>query len=310
MSKIRTLLAIALIVNLTCCNTSSPTKKEETPKVSTPVTVTAVENTAISETISFNAVSQYQRKNMVKSTINGYIEKSFVNQGDIVLAGKPLYAIKTKEGEALSKFAAKDTSFTFTGKQTIVAPTAGIVIEATKQTNDYVSDGEQLCIIAAQSSFVFILNVPFEQNKYATPGRNCTILLPDSTILNGTISGKLSTVDPVSQTQSYLVKPLTSILLPENLSVLVRISKSSKENTQVIDKSCVLSDETMENFWVMKLINDSTAVKVPIKIGIANQNIVEIKEPQFSLGDRIITTGNYGLPDTALVNISDEPGEK
>ncbi|NEW81216.1 MAG: HlyD family efflux transporter periplasmic adaptor subunit [Mariniphaga sp.] len=303
MRNSKTLLAFALLLHLIGCNNGSPAKTEETPEVSTPVTVTAVENRAISETISFNAVSQYQRKNTVKSTINGYIERSFVNQGDFVQAGKPLYSIKTKEGEALSKYAAKDSSFTFTGKQTIVAPTSGVVIEATKQTNDYVSDGEQLCVIAAQSSFVFLLNVPFEQNKYATPGRNCSILLPDSTILNGTISGKLSTVDPVSQTQSYIVKPITSAILPENLSVLVQISKSSKENTQVIDKSCVLSDETMENFWVMKLINDTTAVKVVIKTGIAAGHKIEIVYPAFTERDRLINSGNYGLADTAFVNI-------
>jgi biotin carboxyl carrier protein len=303
MINIKTLLAIALLLNLAGCYSSSPAKTEEIPKVSTPVTVTAIENTAISQTISFNAVSLYQRKNIVKSTINGYIEKSFVNMGDIVRSGKSLYAIKTKEGDALSKFAAKDSKISFTGKLTIVAPVTGIVVEATKQTNDYVSDGEQLCIIAAQSSFVFLLNVPFEQNKYAIPGRSCTILLPDSTILKGTISGKLSTVDPISQTQSYIVKPLTSAVLPENLSVLVVISKSSKENAQVIDKTCVLSDETMENFWVMKLINDSTAVKVEVKTGIKAGNKIEILSPAFEIRDRLINTGNYGLSDTTFVNI-------
>ena len=97
MNNTRTLLAIALFINLTGCNNSSSSKKEATPKVSTPITVTAIENTAISEMISFNAISQYQRKNMVKSTINGTIEKSLVNQGDIVVAGKPMYIIKTKE---------------------------------------------------------------------------------------------------------------------------------------------------------------------------------------------------------------------
>ena len=303
MNNFRPFLAIALLINLAGCNSSSSTKPEETPRVSTPVTITTVENTAISETISFNAVSQYQRKNIVKSTINGYIERSFVVQGETVQAGKPLYTIKTKEAEALSKYAVKDSSIKFTGKLTIVAPVTGIVAEATKQTNDYVSDGEQLCIIAAQNSFVFLLNVPYEQNKYATPGRNCSILLPDSTILNGTISGKLSTVDPVSQTQSYIVKPITTAVLPENLTVLIQISKSSKEKTLVVDKSCVLSDETMENFWVMKLINDTTAVKVAIKTGMVAGNKIEILSPHFTPSDRLINTGNFGLPDTAFVNI-------
>lgn len=303
MRNIHTLLSIFILFSLAGCNNNSPAKTEETPEVSTPVTVTVIKNTSIGETISFNAVSMYQRKNIVKSTINGYIEKSQVNPGDIVQGGKPLYDIKTKEGDALSKFAAKDTKLTFTGKLTIVAPVTGIVVEATKQTNDYVSDGEQLCIIAAQNSFVFVLNVPFEQNKYAIPGKSCTILLPDSTILKGTISGKLSTVDPVSQTQSYIVKLQSAAVLPENLSALVRISKNSKENAQVIDRTCVLSDETMENFWVMKLINDTTAVKIVIKTGIAAGEKIEILSPTFTQHDRLINSGNYGLPDTAFVNI-------
>jgi hypothetical protein len=92
-------------------------------------------------------------------------------------------------------------------------------------------------------------------------------------------------------------------MLPENLSVLVQLSKSSKENAQVIDKSCVLSNETMDNFWVMKLINDTTAVKVVIKTGMTAGNKIEILSPAFTIHDRIINTGNYGLSDTAFVNI-------
>jgi hypothetical protein len=214
-----------------------------------------------------------------------------------------LYAIKTKEGDALSKFSGNDTLLSFKGKLTIIAPATGVVVEAIKQTNDYISDGEQLCVLAAQNSFVFLLNVPFEQNKFATTGRKCSILLPDSTILDGVISGKLSTVDPLSQTQSFIVKPDKIVILPENLSVIVQIIKSSKENAQVIDKSCVLSDETMENFWVMKLINDTTAIKTIIKTGIMAATKIEILAPVFTKGDRIVNTGNYGLPDTAIVNI-------
>ena len=304
MSNNKTLLTIAFFYILIGCNNSASVATEEILQVSTPVTVVTIENTPISEMISFNAVSLYQRKNIVKSTINGYIEKSFVNQGDIIQEGKPLYAIKSKEGEALSQFSSKDSSFAFSGKVTIAAPVAGIVVEAIKQTNDYVSDGEQLCVIAEQNSFVFLLNVPFEQNRYAASGIKCTILLPDSTILNGTISGKLLSVEPVSQTQSYIVKALNSAILPENLSVIVEIIKSSKENAQVIDKTSVLSDETMENYWVMKLINDTTAIKVTVKTGITSGNKIEILSPSFTQLDRLINTGNYGLSDTAFVNIN------
>lgn len=303
MSHIKIILGTLMSFQLLSCGTNSSNKSDEPIRVSTPVSVITVEITPISDVVSFNAVSVYQRKNIVKSNVNGYICKSFVNPGDIVKIGQPLYELKTKEGDALSKLAQKDTTLNFKGGITITSPTSGVIIEANKQANDYVSDGEQLGIVAVQNSFVFVLNVPFEQNKYAVPGKKCTVFLPDSTVLEGTISGRLSTVDPVSQTQSFIIKPIVSSVLPENLSVQVQITKSSKTTAQVIDKLSVLSDETMENFWVMKLIDDTTAVRTAIKPGITAGNKIEILSPVFSLKDRIINKGNYGLSDTAFVNI-------
>jgi hypothetical protein len=145
--------------------------------------------------------------------------------------------------------------------------------------------------------------VPFEQNKHAAIGTNCEIVLPDSTRIQGTIISKLSAIDAVSQTQSFVVKPRTNAQLPENLTAFVQLSESTKVSTQIADKNCVLTDETMQNYWVMKLINDSTAVKIPVKPGIVTDSQVEILSPLFDKLDRLINTGNYGLPDTALVNI-------
>lgn len=56
----------------------------------------------------------------------------------------------------------------------------------------------------------------------------------------------------------------------------------------------------------MKLINDSTAVRVPVKKGIESGNKVEILQPEFSGTERIIITGNYGLEDTAKVNVANK----
>jgi hypothetical protein len=53
----------------------------------------------------------------------------------------------------------------------------------------------------------------------------------------------------------------------------------------------------------MKVINDSTAVKIPVTKGIENEKEVEILEPKFVPTDRILLTGNYGLPDTASIII-------
>lgn len=297
------IITFASLVFAGCKNNNTP-KDTTTPEVKTPVTVTTVETIPMSETINLNAVSTFQKKSTVKSSINGYLLNVYANIGDYVNAGKPLFAIKTKEATALSGIIITDSLFHFKGQQTIIAAASGVITEVTKQLGDYVVEGDQLAIIAEQNSFVFLLNTPFELNKYAATGTVCTIILPDSTHLKGTVTSRLSTMDPASQTQSYVVKPQTNNLLPENLLAIVQLNKSIKQNAQVIDKSCVLTDETMENFWVMKLINDSTAVRTDIKKGITTESKIEILSPQFSKEDRIVSSGNYGLPDTALVNIT------
>ncbi|HAH23189.1 MAG TPA: RND transporter [Prolixibacteraceae bacterium] len=304
MRKIQTLVhLIVLLALISCQSNSKPAEADESSKVTTPVTVTSITTSSISKVINLTATSSYLRKNTVKSSTSGYITKTSCTIGQYVKAGSPLYEVKTKEADALSNFSKTNPELAFNGELTIKAPTSGIITEVTKQANDYVADGDQLCIIADQSSLVFLLNVPFEQNKHAAIGTNCQIVLPDSTRIEGTITSKLAAIDAVSQTQSFIVKPHTNIQLPENLTAFVQLRESTKVNTQVTDRKCILTDETMENFWVMKLINDSTAVKIPVKTGIVTDNQAEIISPVFDKSDRLINTGNYGLPDTARVNI-------
>jgi multidrug efflux pump subunit AcrA (membrane-fusion protein) len=303
MKRILSLINLIVLFALISCTNNSKPAEEAATKVTTPVTVTSVSTGTISKVINLTATSSYLKKNTVKSTTTGYITKNSCNIGEFVKAGSPLYSVKTKEAEALSNFGKTNPEFAFNGELTIKAPTSGIISEVNKQASDYVADGEQLCMIAEQSSLVFLLNVPFEQNKHAAIGANCEILLPDSTRIQGTITSKLSAIDAVSQTQSFVVKPHTNAQLPENLTALVQLNESTKASAQVADKNCILTDETMENFWVMKLINDSVAIKRPVKTGIVTDRQIEIISPAFDKNDRLINSGSYGLPDTAMVNI-------
>lgn len=298
---------------LTGCS-SSPTNEPDAAaadevEVKTPVTVTTVSNAPIKETLDLNAVSSYQKKNTVKAGTAGYIQKVYVRLGEHVQAGAPLFSYKTKEAQVLGDLMTQDPSLHFNGIITVKAPASGVVLELNHQAGDYVNDGEQLAIIADQSSFVFLVNVPFELNQYTTIGTKATIILPDSTKIPGTVASKLSAMNAAAQTQQFVIKPQTDAILPENLQAVARLNKEVKTNTQVIDKDAVVTNETMDAYWVMKLINDTTAVKTPVKTGITTENKVEILSPDFAPADRILTSGNYGLPDTAYVSIQNKQPE-
>jgi multidrug efflux pump subunit AcrA (membrane-fusion protein) len=304
MNRLTFPLITILVLTISGCRNRPENPAGTDPEVKTPVKVTTIERSNLSEFIRLSATSAYLEKNQVTAGVTGYIEKCLVHVGENVQAGKPLYYIRTKEADALKQFHASDTSFHFSGLIEIKATVSGIVTEVNKFPGDYTGEGDALTTIARENSFVFLLNVPFEIKKYASVGTACMVILPDSTSLGGTVTSQLSTVDLASQTQLCEVKVASRQNLPENLVASVLLVKNTKQNAQVIDKSCVLSDETMENFWVMKLIDDSTAIKVPVKKGISNSGKIEILSPVFDPGDRILSSGQYGLPDTAFVIIN------
>jgi hypothetical protein len=83
----------------------------------------------------------------------------------------------------------------------------------------------------------------------------------------------------------------------------VTLVKQSKPNTVSLLKSAVLTDEVQSQFWIMKMIDSVTAVKVPVTKGLESADKVEILTPRLNPTDKILLTGNYGLPDTAKVTI-------
>src|SRR5262249_26549530 len=121
--------------------------------------------------------------------------------------------------------------------------------------------------------------------------------------MEGTIGPVMPTVDSASQTQSVVIRVGNTQSIPENLIAKVRIQRSvaNSAGTQSLPKAAILTDETEKEFWVMKMLNDSMAVKVPVRRGLETTDQVEILSPVFSPGDRILLTGNYGLSDTAKV---------
>jgi len=167
-----------------------------------------------------------------------------------------------------------------------------------------VQEGEQLAVISDANSFVFLMDLPFELRPYAPVGKAVDVLLPDGTRLPGRISSAMPTVDAVSQTQSMVIKLHTPRPIPENLIAKVRIARTIRNNTVSLPRPAVLTNETQSEFWIMKMTDSSTAVKVPVKKGIETGDRVEILSPPLTPNDKILLSGNYGLPDTAKVIIN------
>lgn len=301
-------LSIACACFLVACK-SAPEKtekpvEEKTESISTPVTITSPINGNLSESVELNAVSAFLLKSYVKSSSNGYLQEVNASLGKFVNKGDLLFVIKTKESQSLGNTISKlDTSLHFSGVIAIKSPGTGYITQINYRAGDYVQDGEQMAVITDTRSFVFLLDLPYELKPYLHINQSLQLKLPDGSFLDGIVSNAMPTVDAVSQTQSFVIKINSNKQIPENLIAKVSLIKSAKANTVSLLKNAVLSDETQSEFWIMQLLDSVTAVKVPIKKGLENETSVEILSPILKSTDKILLTGNYGLPDTAKVTI-------
>jgi hypothetical protein len=67
--------------------------------------------------------------------------------------------------------------------------------------------------------------------------------------------------------------------------------------------SAVQTDEQQKEFWVMKIANDTLAVKVPVELGLRGDSIAQITSLGIKLNDLVVTKGSYELEDSSTVKI-------
>jgi hypothetical protein len=298
--------SLLLIATASCGNKETKTE-EEAPEAKTPVTVANISNEPMEEYVELNATSSFLQKWIVRANATGYLKSANVQLNKYASSGQILYTVKTKEAQSIgNSINVLDSTFKFTGVNTIRANGGGFISQVTHQNGDYVQDGDQLAVITDTKSFVFLLDLPYELRPFILNKKSLEMVLPDGEKLIGTINGNMPSMDAASQTQNIILKVNSNHPLPENLIAKVKVVKSYKGNTNSLPKAAVLTDETQSEFWVMKMFNDSAAAKVVIKKGIETSNRIEIVSPVFTAADRILITGNYGLGDTAKVQIVKE----
>lgn len=303
----KTVTYFLLLVIFFSCKNKGTTTEEEAVDAKTPVTVSGISNEPMEEYVELNATSAFLQKWIVRANATGYLQSANVQLNKFVGAGQVLYTVKTKEAQSIGNtINILDSTFKFSGINKITATAGGFISQINHQNGDYVQDGDQLAVITDTKSFVFLLDMPYELRPFVTSRKTLEMVLPDGEKLMGTISGTMPTMDATSQTQSIILKINLRRALPENLIAKVKVVKSSKGNANSLPKAALLTDETQAEFWVMKMINDSTAAKVPVKKGIETNDRIEILSPTFSTVDKILISGNYGLGDTAKVQIIKE----
>lgn len=268
-----------------------------------PVTITKIDTSGIESYVDLNATATYLVKNTIKANVTGYLNSVNVQNNDFVNKNKILFTLQTREAKVLGNTINKiDSDLNFGNAIKIKAATSGFIMNINAQNGDYVQDGDPLATINDSNSFGIVLSLPYDLKQYVKSGQALTTFLPDGSNIKTIVQKFMPLVDVASQTQNVVLKSNQKDI-PENLIVKVRIYKNSKTSSISLPKSAVLSDETETNFWIMKMINNTTAVKIAIQKGITTEERIEILFPKLNKEDRILTSGNYGVSDTIKVKI-------
>lgn len=295
-------ITFLILISLLACKNQSST--EEVVK-KTPITVKAVQvkEQDLKEFLTFNGVTQYLKKENIRSNVTGYVSWMHFKIGDAVKRGQTFVKVRTKEQDVLNEAIKIDSSLAkFSSPLSINCNSSGIISVLNIQENDYVAEGDVLATISQPSSLVIQVNVPYEYEDYITIGTLCDIQLQNDETITAKITGSLPVIDPIAQSQTFLIA-LPNQDLPENLNVIVKTIYREAPNSISVPHAALQTNELMTDFWVMKVVNDTLAIKEAVTPLLRTDSLVQIKSDNVNLNDWIVTEGSYQMQDSTLVSI-------
>jgi len=256
----------------------------------------------IQEYKQLNGQVIYLNKNTIKAPISGYVTEVNIKMGSWIEKDELLFKIQSKESQALQN---KDVSVPDNfGVIKVIAGVSGFVNSLNiTDANVYISEGNVMASIVKNTDLVIQVNTPFEFSNLLLKAKDIEIELPNHEVIQATFYMKIPKVDPISQTQQIYFKLNKHISLPESLNVLAKFHFNRKKDCVLLPKAAVLTNETQDQFWIMKVNADTLAIKLPITKGIENDGQVEILNPPLQLSDEIIISGGYELPDSTKVKM-------
>lgn len=293
---------ILLLLLVSGCGSRNQDGSGAEPETIAPVTVTHVQYRTVADTLTVNGQVMEGQQFTIRAPVSGYVNKLWVHAGQKVRAGQTILTLQTREQAVLDS----DTSQTFLPKPgdiRVKAPVSGQITSLSSGLGVYAVSGSSLAMMASGHSLYLQVYVPLRWRKNVRTGDSALVRWADGSRVWARVGARLALADRGSQSVLYMIAkvPEDHLLPGERVTVEIPVRKIT--HAQVLPSEAVLTDESMSSWWVMKMLNDTTAVRVDVDPAITSGAWIAIKKPEFKPGDQILTTGNYGLADTARVRI-------
>jgi len=289
-----------------CAPRQQPAEEETVVKSDVKVSSPMIGNAE--SILSFKAVTRYMQTNDIRSQITGIVSQINFSVADPIKVNQPLFIIQPQEAAALKKLNFNNQILSGLS-DTVYAHLNGQISKLAVQVGDFVQIGDVLASCIRSNSLRIIVYIPIEQVLDIEKIRNCSVVLPDGSVVEGRISSRLPSAENNDQTQAYIIETKKAITLSENINLSVYFTKEQVQDALFVPVSAVLGNEEQTSFWVIKLLSDSLCIKVPVEKGLEKDSMIQLVNSGLTGSDRVVTEGGYGLQDSASVRITNVDNE-
>jgi len=189
----------------------------------------------------------------------------------------------------------------------IRSPINGFVTDRSLYPGEMAAAGTPLLIVMDTSSVIARAHIPQDQAALLKLGDKAAITVPGQ---EDPIEGKVAVVSPALDPNSTTVEVWVKAENPKErlrpgTSVQISMLARAVQNSLVIPAAAVLPSPDGSNY-VMVAGSDSKAHQKTVKTGIKQGDQMQILEG-LAEGERVITSGAYGLPDSTKIRIEASP---
>ncbi|MFA9392506.1 MAG: efflux RND transporter periplasmic adaptor subunit [Prolixibacteraceae bacterium] len=251
---------------------------------------------------TFTGTTRYLQNGTIRAPFSGIITEVNIGLNQKFTPKQELFQLQARESAVLES-SSLASGLKPMSNQSITSASSGIVSVLFVRKGDFVQEGDVLANFIDQNSLRVLLSVPLENSNLVHKGLSCKLLLPAGTTQDGSIESVAPAANETDQTLTLIVKISKPIDLVENMQLKVRVKTGTITNGIFLPANAIYGNEELSRFWVLKLVNDSLAVQLPIEKGAENDGLIQIVRPEIQVNELFISSGGYGLPDSSLVNI-------
>ncbi len=127
---------------------------------------------------------------------------------------------------------------------------------------------------------------------------------PAPVTLTGTVTLVEDRVDPKTDMGPVDISVPAKARLRPGQFVRVRIITEERRDCLTVPSQSIVKNQSGE--WVIYLVSGKQAIQQPVKVGFREGDTVQVQSLVLQPGDKVVTTGAYGLPGKTRIRILSE----